>query len=634
MTVSTVPNSELLQQLEPLVTHLDAVLWLTTPDKRVMTYVSAAFERIYGYSADELRERPALLYELVHPDDREALKASSATQSDGGWERRYRIVRLDGSVRWIFARAFPVHDRTGRLTHIAGISEDVTEQVVAEQALAGSRQRFDALAEHSGVGIWEIDREGYTTYINPAMCEQLEIESATALSGETYQQFFTAESLETMRREHARRAAGTPSSYQVEVVGARGGRRQVMVHGAPVLGPDGEVLGLIGTFSDVTEIRRLEQGLGQSQKLEAIGQLAAGVAHDFNNLLVPIIAYSEMAIESLGAGKVSDDMRVILQAGHQVKELTQQLLAFARKQSLSVKPLSLSSEISGFATVLRRMLREDIKLDLSLADGSALIRADATKIRQVLLNLAGNAQDAMPEGGKLSISSRTILADEQSSDGWLELSPGTYVELRVQDTGAGMDSATQARVFEPFFTTKNSEAGTGLGLSMVYGCVRQHGGQIRCTSLPGSGTTFTMVFAALDNAQVAPAPAPRGQPQLAATATILLVEDQDAVRRLVAQVLTEEGYHVVQASDGREALERAAALHGAIGLLISDVIMPNMGGVELVRELRARHGDVRVLFISGYSEDAARLEREPGARFLPKPFAVEALKRTVRELLA
>lgn len=454
MTGSVQPSATLeaeqLHHLQQLVQHVDAVLWLTTPETGAMTYISPAFERMYGAPASQLLERPASLYDLVHPDDREPLRRARAEQGKGAWEHRYRIVRSDG-VRWLRARSFPVHDHDGRVVRIAGITEDITAKVAADEALARSRLRFEALTEHSGVGMWEIDVAGYTTYINRAMCEQLEVDSPEALRGETYHQFFTPASLETMRREHAKRGSGAPSSYQVEIVGRRGGLRQVMVNGAPLLDEKGQVLGLIGTFSDVSETQRLEQALSQSQKLEAIGQLAAGVAHDFNNLLIPILGYSEMAIDSLGEGPVAEDLRAVIQAGQQAKELTTQLLAFARKQALDMRPLALGSQVRGFAPVLRRMLRENITLEFELDDEARLIRADGTQIRQVLLNLTSNAQDAMPEGGKLSIGLRTLVVGAEGAHAAPSVAPGVYLELRVTDSGQGIDAATQARIFEPFF---------------------------------------------------------------------------------------------------------------------------------------------------------------------------------------
>jgi CheY-like chemotaxis protein len=383
----------------------------------------------------------------------------------------------------------------------------------------------------------------------------------------------------------------------------------------------------------MTETRRLEQALSQAQKLEAIGQLAAGVAHDFNNLLIPILGYSEMAIDAVGQGQVADDLRAVIQAGQQAKELTTQLLAFARKQALDMRPLALSAEVSGFASVLRRMLRENVTLQLELDDDVQLIRADQTQIRQVLMNLVSNAQDAMPSGGKLSIGVRTLVVGSRAPDN-AALTPGAYLELSVSDSGTGMDAATQARIFEPFFTTKPAERGTGLGLAMVYGCVHQHGGQLQLRSAPGRGTTFRLFFPVIDGAAPSPALPSLVPPARQASDTVLLVEDQDTVRELVARVLRDEGYEVVEAADGKEALLRASEHQRPIGLLVSDVIMPHMGGYELLERLRRSHRDMRALFLSGYSEEAATRPRELDAHFLPKPFAVAALKRVVRQVLA
>ncbi len=630
---SQVASSELLEQLKQLVTHLDAALWLALPDQRELTFVSAGVERIFGVTASELQRRPELLYELIHPDDREAIRAAATQQSQGPWEGRYRVARPDGT-RWVRARAFPVHDASGRLTHIAGITEDITPQVRAETELSLSRQRFEALTEHSDVGVWELDRNGYTTYLNRAMRRQLELDDADTLAGQTYHRFFTAASLETMQREHDKRGAGLPSSYQVELLGRRGGRRQVVVNGAPIFSPSGELLGIIGTFSDVSEVRRLEQALGQAQKLEAIGQLAAGVAHDFNNLLVPILGYSELAIEALGDSSIAEDLAAVQQAGQQAKELTSQLLAFARKQALDMRALGLGAQVSGFAPVLRRMLRENVTLDVCIEEGTRMIQADATQIRQVLLNLTSNAQDAMPDGGNLRIGVRTVVLGSEAAHAETTLAPGAYVELSVADSGVGMDAQTQERIFEPFFTTKPAEVGTGLGLAMVYGCVRQHGGRIDCQSVLGGGTTFSLLFPALGTAEEQPSLVPSAPPPHGRREVILLVEDQEAVRRLVARVLTAEGYEVLEAADGREALEQALRRAEPIRLLVSDVIMPHMGGHELLTKLRAKSPDIRALFVSGYPQQAGAASTELDAHFLPKPFAVDAFKRAVRNALA
>jgi signal transduction histidine kinase len=435
-----------------------------------------------------------------------------------------------------------------------------------------------------------------------------------------------------MRDEHARRHTGISSSYKVEIVGRRGGRRQAVVYGAAMLGPDGHVEGIIATFSDVTAIGQLEHALGQSQKMEAIGQLAAGVAHDFNNLLVPILGYSEMLIADGPTAAPAEELRAIRAAALHAKELTTQLLIFARKRTLEMRPLAVAEEVRGFATMLRRMLREDIALDLQVPDGVPSIRADVTQIRQILLNLAANAQDAMPRGGTLHVSVQPVVVTGESPRDGDAVAPGPYVELRVQDTGTGMDEATRLRVFEPFFTTKPAGSGTGLGLAMVYGCVRMHGGHIRCESQPGQGTAFVMRFPAVDaGAVVTPrAGAPTGT---RAPAVILVAEDQKPVRALLRRVLEAEGHQVILAEDGVEALARAAGHPGTIDLLVSDVIMPNMGGFELLAALRAERPNIKALFLSGYPGDDEGRLRGQRARFLSKPFQVDVLKQVVGEVL-
>ena len=508
--------SDLLDQFRQLVENVNAVLWLTSADGRELTYISPTVERVFGIEAEALRNRFDVLYDVVHPDDRDALRQARTRLTEGEGEHPFRIRRPDGELRWILARWSPVRDEASNVVAIANISEDVTE------------------------------------------CMEREV-----------------------------------------------------------------------------ELRRLQQALDQSQKLEALGQLAAGLAHDFNNLLVPILGYSQIAIETLDKDSpIADDMRAILQAGTQAKELTQALLAFARKQGHELGPVQLSDEVRSFAAVLRRMLREDIELILELDEQVKPIRADATRIRQVLLNLASNAQDAMPDGGVLRIQTRCLPLDPEAREAWEGLGSRSFVVLTVQDNGKGIDEKTQAHIFEPFFTTKAQQAGTGLGLAMVYGCVRQHDGQIRCTSQLGEGTTFDMIFPSMEDVRSAAKPPLTEPPPGSSRRTILLVEDHDSVRRLLARVLINDGYRVIEAATGREALTYAAtATPESIGLLVTDVVLADARGYDVFEQLFEIHSSVRVLYLSGYTQDPELARRMPQALFLPKPFAVDQFKRMVRRAL-
>jgi signal transduction histidine kinase/CheY-like chemotaxis protein len=377
----------------------------------------------------------------------------------------------------------------------------------------------------------------------------------------------------------------------------------------------------------------LERQLQQSRKLEAIGVLAGGIAHDFNNLLTPIIGYTEMAIQRMderqGARK---DLAVVLDSAVRASGLTRQILAFSRKQLLEMKVLELNGEILSIGKMVRRLIGENIDIRLDLAPGLPCVKADPTQIQQVLLNLAINARDAMPDGGSLTIQSSEVEIDESPVWRKRELPPGRYVQIAVSDTGTGMDESTRIQAFEPFFTTKEQGKGTGLGLSTVYGIVKQHGGDITLYSEPGHGTTFRIYLPSAEGEREPqeedlPAEPERG------SGRILLVEDDEAVRGFAQRALEEHGYEVAAAAGGEEALKAAAA--SPFDLLVSDVVMPGMNGRELYKEiLRIRPG-LPVLYVSGYPAGSGSLAElfDGGEPFLQKPFPVAALLEKVRSAM-
>jgi two-component system, cell cycle sensor histidine kinase and response regulator CckA len=385
---------------------------------------------------------------------------------------------------------------------------------------------------------------------------------------------------------------------------------------------------------DVSERAQLEHQLRHAQKMEAVGQLAGGVAHDFNNLLTAIMGYSEIALELLGdEAEVSSAVKEIEKAGVRAATLTRQLLAFSRKQLLSPAVLDPSAVIADVNTLLRRLIGEHI--DLRIADDIAVgaVKADPNQLEQVLLNLAVNARDAMPEGGILSIETRAADVDEGYARTHPDLPPGRYVVISVSDTGIGMDEATIGRIFEPFFTTKPPGDGTGLGLAVVYGIVRQSGGHVIVHSEPGKGSTFDIYLPRVDDA---PAPAVVRRLRTKASGgseTILVAEDEDLVRRLLKTTLTSGGYSVLEARDGVQALEVCEQMGASLDLLVTDVVMPRMTGLELARRLAIDHPDLKVLCLSGYSAEATTAQRPLEWPFLAKPFVPATLLERVREVL-
>ncbi len=387
---------------------------------------------------------------------------------------------------------------------------------------------------------------------------------------------------------------------------------------------------------DVSERKRLGEQLRQAQKMEALGRLAGGIAHDFNNLLTAIISYSELLLETLGEVEPARrHAEEILRAADRAAALTRQLLAYSRQQVLAPQVLNLNTVVSGLERLLRRLIGEDIELSTALAAGLRRVKIDPGQIEQVLMNLAVNARDAMPTGGKLSISTANVELDEAYAWNHVDVQPGAYVRLSVSDTGTGMSEEVRARVFEPFFTTKDVGRGTGLGLATVHGIIKQSEGHIEVESAPGQGTAFHVYIPQV----IEPArPTMHAMPRpelLRGTETVLLVEDDDVVRGLMRTVLERHGYTVLEASQGIEALQLSSQHQGPLHMLLTDVVMPHMNGRQLYSQLAAHRPGLKVLYMSGYTGGAiAHLgELEPEAAFLQKPFPAEALARKLREVL-
>jgi signal transduction histidine kinase/ActR/RegA family two-component response regulator len=422
------------------------------------------------------------------------------------------------------------------------------------------------------------------------------------------------------------------------------GERVLHTRKVCIRGAEGETKYLLGISEDITEQKKaeamreqLEEQLRSAQKMEAIGSLAGGVAHDFNNLLSVILSYTSFALEALSEDHpIKNDLLEVREAGRRAAGLTRQLLAFSRKQVLQPVALSLNDSAAGVETLLRRILGEDIDLVRKQAPDLSLTLADPGQIEQVLMNLAVNARDAMPEGGKLTIETSNVEIDEEYIARHVAVTPGSYVQLAVSDTGCGMDEQTRARIFEPFFTTKEKDKGTGLGLSTVYGIVKQSGGNVWVYSELGQGTTFKIYLPRYLSVSAAAALKPARAPRLSTgTETILVVEDEEALRKVALRTLGAGGYKVLIAANGDEALLASAQHAGDIHLLLTDVVMPGMSGRVLAQNLSRARPAMDVLYMSGYTDDAIVHHGvlDAGVQFLAKPFTAADLARKVREVL-
>ena len=490
-----------------LAENIQEVFWLTN-EKEEVIYVSPAYQTIWGRSCESCYGAGMQFLEAVHPDDVAGVRGLLEHRSSG-FDVEYRIIRPDGTVRWIHDRAFPVRDDDGVLLRVAGIAEDITSRL------------------------------------------------------------------------------------------------------------------------------RLEEQYRQAQKMEAVGRLAGGVAHDFNNMLTVIKGHSEFLSQTLPLeGDSREDIDQISKAAQRASRLTRQLLAFSRQQVMEKRVIDVNALLNDFEKMLARVIGEDIELRLSLQSRTSLILADWSQLEQAVMNLAVNARDAMPGGGNLQLSTRDVVISDEEVARFTEAKAGRYVALGVSDTGTGIEPALLAQIFEPFFTTKEAGKGTGLGLATVYGIAQQLGGFVDVTSAHGKGSAFTL-FLPVVSAELAESIKAEAAASIRGDEKILVVEDQDEVRAVARRILITNGYSVIEARNGADALATLRDLDFNVDLVLTDAVMPQMGGPDLVRALRLMQSDLPVVIVSGYtdSELVTYGTRELNVPFLPKPFRGEDLLRTVRKAL-
>ena len=548
----------------------------------------------------------------------------------------FEIVGLKGGRRWLETRMVPLRHPADGSAIALGLTRDITDRKSAEEALRQSERTYRNLVELLNEVIWSMDEEGRYTFVNQAVRRVYGYEPEEMV-GRPFTDFVKPEIVEDdLRVFHHLLDTGEPVLHrETEHVRKDGGAIKLRCSAAVRRDAAGRSVGTTGFDTDITEVRRLEDQLRQSQKMEAIGQLAGGIAHDFNNLMTAVLGHASLLSERFGkADPACQDVEAIWTAADRAATLTRQLLAFSRRQILQPTLVNLNEITVSLEQMLRRLIGEDVELVLSLAPDLAAVKADRGQIEQVLVNLVLNARDAMPSGGKVRIETSNTSPDETRIETDHANPTGHGVRIAVTDTGIGMDKATVARIFEPFFTTKQVGEGTGLGLATVYGIVRQSGGEIAVSSVPGHGSIFSIHLpAASERARALPpsdqAPSPGG------TETVLLVEDEDLVRSITARMLSARGYTVLQAGNGAQAAEIARNHPGTIDLLVTDIVMPGADGREVAVSLKAVRPRLKVLLISGYPDRATNAPCTMADRpaFLQKPYSGSTLARKVREVL-
>lgn len=587
-----------------------------------------------GYTVAELTGQPVL--GVFHAEDKVAAQQfvqQCIAHPSVVFHWRLRKLRKDGTLLWVEETARAVQG-VDRALVVLIVCEDITERKRTEQALIESHNLLNAIVEGTTDMTFAKDRHGRYLMINSAGA-QLMGKTVPEIIGKDDRALFPPElAAVLMEKDRWIMATGEPQTFEETAV--NGFARTFLTTKAVYRDSHGTINGIVGISRDITELKRLEEQFRQSQKMEAVGRLAGGVAHDFNNLLTVINGYSQLVFNRLPA---TDPNRTrlaeIQKAGERAANLTRQLLAFSRKQMLQPRVVSLNTLLTELLKLLQRLIGEDIEVALAPADDLGWTKIDPGQFEQAIINLAVNARDAMPQGGQLTIATQNTELDAAYAERYPEVQAGAYVCVTVSDTGLGMAEATKARIFEPFFTTKDVGKGTGLGLAMVYGFVKQSGGHIDVFSEVGNGTTFNIYLprTAETGAVLKPALDLRDLPK--GTETILLVEDEEAVCNLIRSVLQAGGYTILEAHDGQQAIGLVEQHRGPLHLLITDLVMPRMSGRQLADQLATLRPDVRVLFMSGYTEEAVTRHQggESNVTFIQKPFDPISLAYKVRELL-
>jgi len=612
---------------------------------RKLIYANPAVESLTGYSVEALRKEGFICW--IHPEDQPRMLGywDRLFQGESVREAEYRVVTKDGQIKWAKANWGPILDEAGRQIGVQGSEQDITARKLAEEALRQREEKFRAIVETTKEWIWAIDLKGCHTYSNPAL------ESILGFSPE---EWLNKDSRDFLHPEDVSRVEAllqekiaTKDGWFGIVLRWRhkdGSYRHLESSATPMVDGQGNLIGFQGADRDITErIRaeelrsRLEAQLRQSQKMEAFGQLAGGIAHDFNNMLTVINGYSEFLADQLNAADpLLDYVKEIRHAGERAASLTRQLLTFSRRRVVQAKDLDLNEIVGNMIKMFQRVIGEHIALETHFAPGGAPLRADPGMIEQVLMNLAVNARDAMPKGGRLLLRTAVVDYEAATISTHPKARPGSYIRLTVTDSGCGIAPEILPHIFEPFFTTKEIGKGTGLGLATVFGIVEQHQGWIEVESHVGTGTTFRINLPSLAGAIATVGGKSAASKVRGGIETILLVEDEAPVRELTCKYLERYGYRVLHAASGPAALELWQQHRQTIDLLMTDMMMPGgITGLDLAAQLQEEKPSLKIVYSTGYSEEALGEDflSRGGIWLLQKPYSPDELGRVVRNAL-
>jgi PAS domain S-box-containing protein len=626
------------ERFQELTTHIHQILWVMDARESKILYVSAAYQTMWGRTCQSLLDNPASFATGYHPLDQELMQREHAKMFATGYiDVEARVLRPDGTVCWVWARGYPVKEND-EIVRIVGVVEDITERkrLAAERDALLSRLQlhiarmplaYVLFDSEMRIIDWNASAERIFGYTKEEMLG----------TGPPFEKLSPPSSWKIEDEIRKRIRSGDMDAHAIRENLTKDGRTiTCQWFNTPLMEDGGRFGGFLCLVRDATEQTSLEAQIRQAQKMEAFGQLASGVAHDFNNLLTIISGYSEILLLDLKSTDPNrESIEAISEAGERAAALTRQLLAFSRKTVLETKILDLNAVVRETEKLLQRLIGEDILLTAVLNPAISKVNFDPGLLGQILLNLAVNARDAMPKGGKITIETSDVKLDEAYAARHADCKPGRYVRLAVSDNGCGMTPEVQAHIFEPFFTTKEPGKGTGLGLATVYGIIKQSGGSIDLYSEPGHGTTFKIYIPAVDG-HLKLSVSDQGTPKIkGGSETILLVEDSDAVRGIALLALQTQGYKVLQAENGKKALQIVENHPSVIDMLVTDVVMPGMSGRELAETLTAQYPQLKVLFVSGYTDDSVIrygiLQVE--VAFLQKPYTPFTLARKVREVL-